>query len=440
MVPLRRIQGRLTQCQDCLHPAWYGNVSLSQPAYGVVRRLNDTTELGVIQFSNPTILQTMVNKSPSTEPPTTGYGNPLPSALTSSPSSSPSPSPSSPPLGPSSSIYLDGQYATKLQVSAAESSCPFNNPSYDICGVWLRDCSAEEYASADSSTTVVITGSDSGTDPADDGQILMYTQYFNPGTSCDQAQVQLTVEADGFYSIIIVGDQDRPGVLVGYKTIGVTATDQGDMVHALNDPDNGCPCGGTWLAGVKRYLVSCPTDTCPGNEIFGAGTLGTPGYGLMQVTGGKFQMSTLKPTEAAGIYPNGRFDLSAFPFELDSVCDPGTPKTTVCGSWTQPCQPDGVVADYTVDFVYDTAGGGGLKQSYSMNRTDYTPGTGCSNTPTLSISQSGTLVKTNHTNSVSNGISVQLNPAKMTIIPHTAEIVSRIAGSCPCGITWEIGQ
>ena len=96
----------------------------------------------------------------------------------------------------------------------------------------------------------------------------------------------------------------------------------------------------------------------------------------MQVTGSKLQMSTLKTTEADGIYPNGRYEPSAFPYKLDSACVPATPQTTVCGNWTQPCQSDGgddvTNADYTVDFVYGTIHS---KQSYSMNRTDYTPGT-----------------------------------------------------------------
>jgi len=386
----------LTQCrtqdgagEDCKAPGWYGNVTLGQPAYGVLRRLTDNgQDKDEIQFSNPS----MDNQA-----------------------------------GPSTS-YIDGQFSTKLQNT--DSDCPFNSPSYDFCGTWTRDCSAEEF-SADSTNMILMTG-----EGENDGQMLMYKQYFNPDTACDEGQVQLTIEARGYYSKMVVDDQ-HPGVLVGYKQILVTATDQGDMVDALNDPSNGCPCGGTWEAGVKRTLTQCPADTCPGNEIFGAGTLGTPGYGLMQITGGKLQMSVLQTTEADGIYPNGRYELSAFPFELDAACEPAEPETTVCGSWTQPCQSDGAVVDFEVDFFYETMDS---KNTYSLNRTDYTPGTGCDDTPVLMVTQSGTLVKTGVATAVADGISVELTPATMTITPFTAEIVSRLVGVCACGVTWTVGQ
>lgn len=388
---------RLTQCrtqdgagEDCKPPGWYGNVALGQPAYGVLRRLTDNgQDKDEIQFSNPS----MDNQA-----------------------------------GPSTS-YIDGQFSAKLQNT--DSDCPFTSPSYDFCGTWTRDCSAEEF-SADSTTMILMAG-----EGENDGQMLMYKQYFNPDTACDEGQVQLTIEARGYYSKMVVDDQ-HPGVLVGYKQILVTATDQGDMVDALNDPSNGCPCGGTWEAGVKRTLTQCPADTCPGNEIFGAGTLGTPGYGLMQITGGKLQMSVLQTTEADGIYPNGRYELSAFPFELDAACEPAEPEATVCGSWTQPCQSDGAANDVKVDFFsYEYAR---LKNTYSLNRTDYTPGTGCDDTPVLTVTQSGTLVKTGVATAVANGISVELTPATMTITPFTAEIVSRLAGVCACGVTWTVGQ
>lgn len=330
--------------------------------------------------------------------------------------------------GPSTS-YIDGQFSTKLQ--STDSDCPFNSPSYDFCGTWTRDCSAEIEFSADSTTMLLMAYEDEN-----DGQMLMYKQYFNPDTACDEGQVQLTIEARGYYSKMVVDDQ-HPGVLVVYKQILVTATDQGDMVDALNDPSNGCPCGGTWEAGVKRALTQCPADTCPGNGIFGAGTLGTPGYGLMQITGGKLQMSVLQTTEADGIYPNGRYELSAFPFELDAACEPAEAETTVCGIWTQPCQSDGAVADFEVDFFYEAMDS---KNTYSLKRTDYTPGTGCDDTPVLMVTQTGTLIKTGVNTAVSNGISVELTPTTMTITPFTAEIVSRLVGVCACGVTWTVGQ
>jgi hypothetical protein len=385
----------LTQCRSadgatasCIEPGWYGNVSLGQPAYGTIRRLTDNgQDKDEVQFSNPS---------------------------------------SDNQQGPNA--YLDGIYSTKLQNTDAD--CPYNSPSYDFCGTWTRDCSADEF-SADSTAMIVMTG-----DGEDDGQMLMYKQYFNPDTACDEGQVQLTIEARGYYSKMIVSDS-HPGVLVGYKQILVTATDEGDMVDALNDPNNGCPCGGTWVAGVKRTLTTCPSDSCPGNEIFGAGTLGTPGYGLIQITGGKLQMSVLQTTEADGIYPNGRYELSAFPFELDAACEPEEPQTTVCGNWAQPCQSDGAVTDFQVEFFYETMDSA---KSYTMSRSDYTPGTDCDDAPILTVTQAGKLTKTNQKAAVSNGLSVQLEPSTMTITPLSAEIVSRLQGVCACGITWAIGQ
>jgi hypothetical protein len=384
----------LTQCRSadgatasCVDPGWYGNVSLGQPAYGTIRRLSDDKDKDEVQFSNPS---------------------------------------SDNQAGPTS--YIDGFFSTKLQNTVMD--CPFNSPSYDFCGTWTRDCSADEF-SADSTNMILMTG-----EGEDDGQMLMYKQYFNPDTACDEGQVQLTIEARGYYSKMVVSDS-HPGVLVGYKQILVTATDEGDMVDALNDPNNGCPCGGTWVAGVKRTLTICPTDSCPGNEIFGAGTLGTPGYGLMQITGGKLQMSVLQQTEADGIYPNGRYELSAFPFELDAACEPEQPVMTVCGNWTQPCQSDGAVTDFEIQFYYETIDN---QQSYTMSRADFTPGTGCDDNAILTVSQSGKLTKTGKTTAVSYGVSVMIEPSTMTITPLTAEIVSRLQGVCACGVTWTLGQ
>jgi hypothetical protein len=115
-----------------------------------------------------------------------------------------------------------------------------------------------------------------------DGQILMYKQYFSPGTNCDeQMGVQLTVEATGFYSKNTVQNSTHPGILINYPILYVTATATNayDMVQALNDQQDGCPCGGTWVSGEKRKLTSCAQGTCNAASLFGVGTPGMPAYG-----------------------------------------------------------------------------------------------------------------------------------------------------------------
>lgn len=385
----------LTQClssdgatASCVNPGWYQNVSLGQLAYGTIRRLGDNgQDKDELQFSKPSA----VNND-------------------------------------GSGVYLDGLGGLAYQNT--DTTCPFNTPSYDLCGTWTRDCAADLF-SADSTNMILMTG-----EGDNDGQILMYKQYFNPDTSCDESEVQLTIEARGYYSKLMVADS-HPGVLVNYLALLVTATDENDMVGALNDVNNGCPCGGTWVSGVKRTLVTCPTGTCPGAGIFGAGTLGVPGYGLMSITGGKLQMSDLMDNEGDGIYPGGLYGMDAFPFELDAACEPSQPATTVCGNWTQPCQSDGAVTDFNVNFFYETMDG---EKTYNMARSDYAPGTGCDSTPILTVTQTGVLTKTGAQTAVANGIAIKIEPSTMTITPMTAEIVSRLAGVCACGVTWTLNQ
>ena len=383
---------RLTQCvtadgtgPSCVNPGWYQNVSLGQVSYGAVRRLSDTIDKDELQFSTPFGSSQVGN-----------------------------------------AVYLDGLGGLAYQNT--DSTCAFNTPSYDVCGTWTRDCSAETFA-ADATTMLLMTG-----EGDDDGQMLMYKQYFDQGAGCDENLVQLSIEAKGYYSKLMVEDT-HPGVLVGYTTTKVTATNEGSMVDTLNDVQNGCPCGGTWVDGVTRTLTTCPSGTCPGAQIFGAGTLGTPGYGLIVITGGMLQMSDLQPTIAAGIYPNGKFAVDDFPFTLDAACEAPIPTTTVCGNWSQPCNSDGIVTDFEINFYYETVDG---KNSYTMDRTDYAPGTGCDTTPILTVTQSGTLIKTGAQTAVANGIAVNIQPATMTITPLTDDVVTRLAGVCACGITWTV--
>jgi hypothetical protein len=227
----------------------------------------------------------------------------------------------------------------------------------------------------------------------------------------------------------------HPGILINYPTLYVTATNEGDMVQALNDQQYGCPCGGTWVAGQKRKLTSCADGTCNGAKLFGAGSLGMPGYGLMSITGGKLQISDLDETED-NIYPNGKFGIDAFPFELDAACEPPKLDPTICGNYTQPCQSDGAVTDFEVDFFYETMD---KKSEYTMERRDYMPGTGCDQAVVLTVTQNGILHKMDDTTAVKNGKAVRLAPTSITITPATDDIAGRLATACPCGVTWTKG-
>jgi hypothetical protein len=385
---------RLTQCRSsdgqqatCVDPGWYQNVSLGQPAYGVIRRAADGQDLDELQFSRPTADSTAA-----------------------------------------SGMFLDGLGGFAYQLNSKDATCPFDTPSYDYCGTWNRECIANLNA-GDSTDMVLMTG-----EGEDDGQILMYRQFFNPDTNCDEEMdVQLTVEATGYYSKMTVQDT-HPGVLINYPTIYVTATNEGDMVEALNDKQYGCPCGGTWVSGVKRKLTSCPSGTCAGakSKLFGAGTLGQPGYGLMTITGGKLQISDLDVTED-NIFPNGRFGIDSFPFELDAQCEPPKVDPTICGNYTQPCQSDGAITDFEVDFFYETMD---AKNSYSMARRDYMPGTGCDQAAILEVKQEGTLKKMNALTAVKNGKAVELTPSSMVITPMNDDIAGRLQQACACGGTW----
>ena len=69
---------------------------------------------------------------------------------------------------------------------------------------------------------------------------------------------------------------------------------------------------GQWEAGVTRTLITCGAGTCPGAGIFGAGTLGKPGYGRIVRAGTTLQMSTFTQSAETGI-ADSRMQMDNFP-------------------------------------------------------------------------------------------------------------------------------
>jgi len=329
-----------------------------------------------------------------------------------------------------------------------QTDCPANNPTGELCGTWQQSCVTGGFSKTDQSVELMLTGENEL-----DGNVVMYKVYYTADTGCataaGQSNEQLIIIGTGFYSRVMVQDVHE-GLLMNFQTLQVTAFNNSDMIDLLNDVNYGCPCGGTWVAGQARKLPPrCPDKTCvAGNDLFGAGALAQPGYGIYSRgsdssgnPSNKLQVSILKTTESDGIYPDGKFDQTSFPYDLAGECTTPEPSFDLCGQWTQPCMSD-PIDDFVMQFTYDTSAGfdnGGKNTKYVLNRTDYAPNYGCDSNAELIIHQSGYITQTGAAIAVGNGVAVSLVPNVMVITPLTDDIATKLNQVCACGGTWASG-
>jgi len=372
----------LTQCPSasCSFQGWYFNTTIGDKAYGTVRRLSDGTHPDTLQQSLPS----------NTRDEGTTY-----------------------PVS-----YLGGKAFEVL-----DNTCPYVTPTFNMCGMWARQCTAESVV-YDTTQVLSLTGQEE-----ENGAAVFYKEFFQIGGGCQSTQSQMTVEAEGFWSSYEVDGIN--GVLINYHSVEIqTATP--DM---LNNAQTGCPCGGTWEAGVKRTLVTCADGTCPGKALFGGGILGIPGYGKVIRVNDMLQMSKLQEQVTDGI-SNGVFQMDDFPLSLDQECVKEKVIDQVCGNYQQPCHPDGeygtAVTSYTSSFYFETKD---KAKTYNLNRTDYQPGSGCDLAPILSVVQVGVLDVMSDTTAVANAKAVSLKPTLLTITPLNSDITAALNSKCPCSTT-----
>lgn len=373
----------LTSCPSasCSFQGWYFNATIGDKAYGTIRRLSDSTHPDTLQMSLPSNTQEIGTTLPVT--------------------------------------YLGGKAFEVL-----DNTCPYVTPTFNLCGMWARTCTAESFV-YDTTQVLSLTGQDE-----ENGAAVFYKEFFMPGGACASTQSQMTVEAEGFWSSYEVDGIN--GVLVNYHSVEV----QTSTPDLLNNQQTGCPCGGTWEAGVKRTLTTCADGTCPGKGLFGGGILGIPGYGKVIRVNDMLQMSKLQEKVEDGI-SNGVFQMDDFPLSLDQECVKEKVVDRVCGNYQQPCHPDGeygtAITSYTSNFYYETKD---RKKTYNLNRTDYTPGSGCEDqAPILSVQQVGVLDFISATTAVTNAKAVSLTPSSLVIKPLRDDITAALNSKCPCSST-----
>eukprot|EP00039_Didymoeca_costata_P019032 m.335969 g.335969 ORF g.335969 m.335969 type:complete len:896 (+) comp17725_c0_seq1:97-2784(+) len=306
-------------------------------------------------------------------------------------------------------------------------ACTYNETN-DICGIYEMTCSADpNNRNYEINGQITATGTDTS-----DGGVLLMRQFFDAGTDCAPAKVQLSVLYRGFYSSVDNNGNGDTGVLFNYRKLDVVPYDE--FVGFLNDQDNGCPCGGKWQQSVERTLTTCPEGTCPGaSKFFNSGSLGRPGYGKVKTSGGTIQIGDLGPN-VSSISDLG-VSINSLPWEQLVGCQTPVPSSDFCGHWHMPCQTDGQADDYVIDFNYNI-----YTKEYEMNRQDYAAGGGCDATPILTIYQIGGMIVTNQANPNQGGHTVALTPKVMSITPYATNIVELLASVCPCGVKWTVGK
>eukprot|EP00043_Microstomoeca_roanoka_P017619 m.184651 g.184651 ORF g.184651 m.184651 type:complete len:870 (+) comp16673_c1_seq1:139-2748(+) len=295
------------------------------------------------------------------------------------------------------------------------------------CGKYASTCSAQLGAYVDSSMT--IHGSYSGD----------FSLSFDVYTDTQCAKGSYSVRGAGTWmDLNIVGqdnDQDRYWQ-VTYESVAVTTLND-DMTNRMN---NGCPCGGTWVAGQERVLTSCPPGTCHYTGWLGGWTdpgtagveIGNAAFGFAEADGGKIALSFLDAS-----YPTGMgFSSENIWLTINRVenCGPIRPSHDVCGAWEQRCNPafvDGAKS-MSAELVYEGNTGDPYESGIYKEKVIYYAEQSCGGA-LFSTETESTLQFDAASKRISGGLRSVRRVPYISVRPLVPTAVTMLSQRCPCG-------
>eukprot|EP00056_Hartaetosiga_gracilis_P011686 m.178060 g.178060 ORF g.178060 m.178060 type:complete len:886 (-) comp13553_c1_seq6:209-2866(-) len=306
----------------------------------------------------------------------------------------------------------------------------------DICGKWKDTCSAEPIG--DVVTTLTFTGSaGDASQGTGTGTIARQRNIFPVSSAC-YGHADMEIVENGYWSDM--GNQTT--TIEGARQISVNYvytlvsvfTDK--LAAQFNNHYIGCPCGGLWGKDIPRILTTCPPGTCPDKlGVFGAGAIGTPGYGIIRDQDLAIRMSSLHEKEEDGF--TEYLQLSDFPLDYDGECDPGTYNDDFVGDWLRTCSGDNSNYDFDASFEIDS------KSRINLTMTFYQADEGCHSDEQLSIVQIGKMKTHGPAPDVPHASQMEMDISSATVTPYTQAALNSLNQQCPCSVgasIWTLGK
>eukprot|EP00049_Salpingoeca_infusionum_P012051 m.214040 g.214040 ORF g.214040 m.214040 type:complete len:887 (-) comp15092_c0_seq1:173-2833(-) len=329
--------------------------------------------------------------------------------------------------------------STDTAYTLSDGTCAYpGDYRLDICGTWELSCAPmgddapndvwEQYS--------FIGNAGDPTEGEGLGIVKRERIIFEPFYGCNRNYSAIKISDTGFWSDAgndVTKVQGARQILINIPSTKVLVADQ-KTVDSLNNPNLGCPCGGTWQINVPRVLTTCPPNTCNNPSWLGAGEVGSPGFGIIRETGQSMRLSKFLPTVLGYKEPLG---VDSYPLARIASCPAPNISTDYTAHWFRPCSAGPEDFDFKVDMFFS-----GTK--YNFSESLFNPGVGCDTVPVLEIVHSGGVKLTRNPGSSTLGHRVRMTPSEFEITPQDQGVVDLLNQKCPCTTgkktPWTVGK